>query len=87
MAVKRKTKKKEADPIREDIDFNKLVEEATNDIHSGLLVGGGKEMKARVWLHLSSMMQRMANTNGHKMFFVNMSVTDPVAWVMGRKTK
>ena len=37
-----------------DLDFAELVDEATREIHSGLLEGGGKEMRNRVWLYLNT---------------------------------
>lgn len=41
----------------EDLTFDELVEEATRRIHSALLDGGGKEMKSKIFLYMSSAIQ------------------------------
>ena len=46
---KEMTKKKD-----EKVNFNEFVDEATREIHSALLEGGSKEMRAKIWLYISS---------------------------------
>jgi hypothetical protein len=36
------------------VNFNEFVDEATRQIHSALLEGGGKEMRLKVFLYISS---------------------------------
>ncbi len=82
MAAKRKAKKA---PEKVEINLNKMVEDATNDIHSGLLVGGGKEMKARVWSHLLNMLNTVAQRDGTKLVVVNIGITPLAAWALEKK--
>lgn len=37
----------------EDMTFDELVEHTTEQVHFGLLEGGGKEMKARIHLWMA----------------------------------
>lgn len=46
--------------------FDEMVEEATRSIHSALLEGGGKEMKSRVFLWLSTAIQWSMNNHESK---------------------
>lgn len=82
MAAKRKAKR---EPERVEIDLNKMVEDATNDIHSGLLIGGGKEMKARVWIHLVNMLNTITQRDGTKVIVVNIGITPLAAWALEKK--
>lgn len=50
MSTKPKGRKPIKIPPKKQYTFSELVDEATRCIHSGLLKGGGSEMRLEVWL-------------------------------------